>query len=302
MKGSLQHRFLTWLLTTFAVFALGCSERQMEKLRIRTDDTASASGVYGADDRKDLYEITDSRLLALAEGTVALMPSRSLSEINATTLRIRTRSYARDYRLCSDEPFFEQETAAFCSGFLVSDDLIVTAGHCISNQEDCNSTKFVFNFSIKQKGDLPREANKEDVYSCREIVKTQGGPADLAIVRLDRKVSSASPLALRRGSMPGEFTPLILIGHPSGLPAKVASGGFARMAGFKQFKTSVDSYAGNSGSPVFNRNTGLVEGILVNGDLDFVRQGSCYISRVCAEHLCLGEGVVDIEEVIAYLP
>jgi len=36
------------------------------------------------------------------------------------------------------------------------------------------------------------------------------------------------------------------------------------------FTANLDVYAGNSGSPVFNRSTGKVEGIVIQGAEDFV--------------------------------
>jgi V8-like Glu-specific endopeptidase len=35
------------------------------------------------------------------------------------------------------------------------------------------------------------------------------------------------------------------------------------------FTANLDTYAGNSGSPVFNKNTGKVEGIIIQGAEDF---------------------------------
>ena len=44
------------------------------------------------------------------------------------------------------------------------------------------------------------------------------------------------------------------------------------------FVANLDTYGGNSGSPVFNSDTHEVEGILVRGEADFVQQGNCQVS------------------------
>ena len=68
---------------------------------------------------------------------------------------------------------------------------------------------------------------------------------------------------------------LTLIGHPAGLPLKIASGG--KFLSFQEntFRSDLDAYGGNSGSPIFNtrslaRGELLVEGILQGGSDDYV--------------------------------
>jgi hypothetical protein len=54
------------------------------------------------------------------------------------------------------------------------------------------------------------------------------------------------------------------------------------------FGANLDAFGGNSGSPVFNENTGEVEGILVRGYQDYGWNGSCYVSNVCPNNGCPG--------------
>jgi V8-like Glu-specific endopeptidase len=60
------------------------------------------------------------------------------------------------------------------------------------------------------------------------------------------------------------------MGHPSGLPMKYADG--AKVFGNfdNYFSTNLDTFGGNSGSPVFNAKTNEVVGILVRGDIDYI--------------------------------
>ena len=85
---------------------------------------------------------------------------------------------------------------------------------------------------------------------------------------------------------------LFVIGHPCGLPQKYAPGAKVRdntPAPF--FVANLDTYGGNSGSPVFNATSYKVEGILVRGENDFVTNGTCYVSLVCPTTGCRGEDV-----------
>ena len=83
---------------------------------------------------------------------------------------------------------------------------------------------------------------------------------------------------------------LIMIGHPSGLPQKIAGGARVRdNSPSSHFVANTDSYGGNSGSPIFNEATHEVEGILVRGVTDYVAEGGCNVSNQCDDDGCGGE-------------
>jgi hypothetical protein len=63
------------------------------------------------------------------------------------------------------------------------------------------------------------------------------------------------------------------------------------------FRANLDTYGGNSGSAVFDANTGVVEGILVRGENDFVTRGSCRATNYCPANGCRGEDVTHITNV-----
>ncbi len=107
--------------------------------------------IYGDDDRLDLYEVHNKKLLVLADSTVGLFNSGNVSIDETKTARLTTRAYSDDYNLCAEEPFYDQRTGAFCSGSLVGPDILMTAGHCITSEYSCKGTKFVFGFGIREK-------------------------------------------------------------------------------------------------------------------------------------------------------
>ena len=68
------------------------------------------------------------------------------------------------------------------------------------------------------------------------------------------------------------------------------------------FVANLDTYAGNSGSPVFNTDTGLIEGILVRGEQDFVfTQAGCYLSNACPSDGCRGEDVTRVQWALPFV-
>lgn len=296
-----------WITMLGVLLLLGaCSpEKFADNPTESTEDTKfSANVIYGTDGRLDVYQVTDDRLKTLADSTVALVKTSSLSSSGSVT-SISGKNFGSDMNLCSDEKFREQDTAAFCSGTLVGPDLVLTAGHCIEDITDCQSTSLVFGFAVKSEGVLPKTVNSNEVYRCKDIVKTQrvNTGADFAIIRLDRSVSNHMPRAIRAsGDVPADAS-LVVIGHPVGLPTKITSGGKVRSAANADFFVAdLDTYGGNSGSGVFNVSTGLIEGVLVRGEQDFVSRGSCVVSKVCVEGTCRGEDVTKISAVRPFLP
>ncbi len=300
---------LPYWITMLSVLVLlsACSPENFsdDPAQSSTEDTKfSANVIYGADGRLDLYQVTDDRLKAMADSTVALIKNTQIT-VSGSVASLNGKNFGTDMNLCNDEKFREQDTAAFCSGTLVGPDLVLTAGHCIEDITDCQSTSLVFGFAVKAAGILPQAVNASEVYKCKDIVKTQrvNNGADFAVIRLDRRVANHAPRGLRAsGEVPTDAS-LVVIGHPVGLPTKITAGGTVRSATNPDFfVANLDTYGGNSGSGVFNLSTGLIEGILVRGEQDFVTRGNCVVSKVCAEGACRGEDVTKISVARPFIP
>lgn len=242
--------------------------------------------IYGADDRIDLYQETDASRAALAKSVCALVGASDLVVAADSIYTLSTYEFRVGFfPPCSDEPFRDQPVAPYCSGFLVGPDIVATAGHCFS-EYDLDSTLFVFGFVMTDATTPVTDFTQDAVYRGIEVLgRMEAEDLDYAIVRLDRPVTApgALPLSIRRSGTPGGGTALGVIGHPAGLPLKLAFGPTTQVyddsaAGW--FAANLDTYGGNSGSPVFNATTGEVEGILVRGASDFVFEPECFRSNV----------------------
>jgi len=269
-------------------------------------DPVSAPLVYGADDRKEYFQVTDFRQKRLADAT-AVVVSPSVLTQTATGYSLSTATtFGATYSLCSDEPFATQPDPGYCTAFAVGSDLVATAGHCVSNNE-CASTWFVFGFRLDAANTVRKDVPAQDVYKCASIVgRTSKANDDWAVVRVDRAITGRMPLRLRRtGSVP-LAAPLVVAGHPAGIPVKVAANATVTdTAPANFFAANLDTYGGNSGSPVMNATTGLVEGILVRGNDDFVYDATrqCYRSNVCADTGCPSwEEVSRATRFVQYVP
>ena len=264
--------------------------------------------IYGKDDRKDLYEVTNPLYTQLAASTVALVKTEDVSQSSSGVVKIHASTFQVLMGVCKSERFSDQPSGAFCSGTLIGKNLILTAGHCITSAEECAGVKFVFGYDVNKKGKYPTEVAEQEVVGCKSIVYRQqvNDGADFGIIETDRAITNHEPAKLAMGrtsSTIANGTPLVMIGHPAGLPTKVEDGGKVRdnsKNGF--FTANTDSYGGNSGSGIFNQQTGEVEGVLVRGESDYVYKGGCYVSNVCSDTGCRGEDVTKIASVIPELP
>ncbi|MDH4466670.1 MAG: serine protease [Bacteriovoracaceae bacterium] len=221
----------------------------------------------------------------------------------------------KDTGICRMERFANQPTASQCSGFLVGKDILVTAGHCIKSQDDCKNFLWAFDYTTSSQ-DLNGEniqLKEKNIYRCKNIIASSQSKTfrDFAIVRLDRPVVDRMPLKLRTTTRSiGVSEKVLVIGHPSGLPQKISNGAVVTKLDQNIFYANLDSYSGNSGSPVFNELTGEVEGILVMGNNDYVstlqfnEEGEiefCGISHHLPANTRKSEGVSYISHVLPYL-
>lgn len=257
--------------------------------------------VYGDDDRLDLYNVTNPLHYEIAQSTAAMFPPRALKKLNDGSYQVSAQTLA-DQGICSDALFADQPTAAYCSGFLVGEDLLVTAGHCIENASDCSNYKWVFDYNYTD-ASHQLSISEQSVYSCASIVERKlggGRSSDYALIKLDRKVTGRAPLSVRQSGQVASKQDLVVIGHPTGLPTKVAAGANVRdNSNSAYFVANLDTFGGNSGSAVFDANTGVVEGILVRGEQDYTydRNKQCLVPKECSNSGCSGEDVTRITEI-----
>lgn len=259
--------------------------------------------IYGKDDRLEVYQVSDPALLAMADSTAAMIPKANLKLQEATgAVTVRSGMFGAEYGLCKEEPFFSQPNGAMCSAFLVGPDLLATAGHCIS-EIDCSAQSFVFNYKMGGQGMSPAVVSIDDVYSCKKVLSRElTYQQDYALIQLDRPVVGHTIAKLSQ-TPAKEGDSLILIGHPAGLPTKIAGGANVRRDETGYFVANTDSYGGNSGSAVFSALTGEVVGILVRGEEDFKFDtvNQCVRSNYCADSNCRGEDVTHIGYILESL-
>ena len=266
------------------------SEEIFDEIRLRQ------KAVYGDDDRIEVLAATNPEQQRVAKSVAAVIPAGDFMAIDDTRTSISPTSLADKYAiagkpLCSREPFRSQPASAIGTAFLIGPSTVATAHHCI-NEGNFSQVHLVFDFELDANEEAPTQFDLSQVYAVKEFVAGAFtvDAADWAIVELDREVSGRLPLPFRREGKAPDDAPVYVVGHPLGLPKKIAGNAQIRLNEHDDFfVANLDTYGGNSGSPVLNAITHEVEGILVRGQTDFAPLGNCFASLVCPVGGCRGE-------------
>jgi hypothetical protein len=258
--------------------------------------------IYGIDDRIETKDAS-RKLQQLAHSTAVMVTKNEILTIDSKYKMLPGVTLQKQRMMCKGERFTDQPTTGLCSGFLVGPDLLVTAGHCVKTASDCKNITWVFDFKVKENGKVDTAVNKDKVFGCKKIISAKLDAQtmdDYALIQLDRVATGRRALNIRENGLLEKGAKVVVIGHPSGLPQKVTDNGTVRTAVHKNyFVTDLDTFGGNSGSAVFNKESSAIEGILVRGDRDYVYDEvkRCYKVNVCKQNSCGGESVTKITTV-----
>jgi hypothetical protein len=276
---------------------------------------------YGQDTRLEPFQHNDSSLKAMAE-SVAIFVHKNQVRVsgNIVTLEGYTLNQMSEMGwlvsgaqvpMCADELFSSQVAPGYCTGFLVSEDILVTAGHCLI-KTPCSDTRIVFGYQMESADSLAAIA-KDNVFECVQVIE-QVSPSqenqslDYAIIKLDRPTGRAG-LSYTATDQLKPHDNVAVVGYPSGLPQKIASNAFvlSNDSSNPYFVANLDTFGSNSGSPVINMDSYQVEGILVRGTTDYVLAdgGSCIQVNRCPEGgdaNCAGENATKMGMVAKDIP
>jgi hypothetical protein len=249
---------------------------------------ADRKRVYDRDDRLDIRDWIRFREDAAASGRSTIKHDGYIANANRVCCIVKRSqvhkipgedAYQVDvgkFSVCPEERFSRQPVMSFCSGFLVTKDIVVTAGHCVESSDDAMDQVYVFGFQLPVNGNLFNDesfiAPADDVYFASALLGRkldEETKSDFAVVRLDRNVAGRTPVTIHSGRVEKDAS-VYTIGHPCGLPMKVADNAIVGdSSNSVYFTTNLDTYGGNSGSGVWLADSHELVGILVRGGQDF---------------------------------
>lgn len=260
--------------------------------------------IYGLDNRLDGSAITEKDFIKL-KSAIGLVVSKDQLTKGLLTSEIKATTMKDSLNVCQDVRFAKELTVDSCTAFLIAPDLMATAGHCIQEASECENKIIAFDVNeSSQKSDHYKISNS-NVYECQEIVaQSFNDSGDYSVFRLKKK-TRRTPLKLRTSGELSEKDKVLMLGHPLGQPLKMSLAvSPTDLSNPSSFKAPLNSFVGNSGSPVINARTLKVEGILVNGAEDFLLDeiNQCYRFQVHEVKAGSGEGVGRISEILPFLP
>ena len=251
------------------------------------------------DSRFDLRDLDptnpgEREILLRAEAVALVVERASLTRVGAQvyTLDLSHR-LGQVHRLCPSEPFAEQPVTGIGTAFLLEGDVFMTADHVM--QGDPNQYAVVFGYEMKTRsGVVTWAVSAFDIYYPTRVA-ARYATEDLVLFHVDRP-TGRPPLRWKASRTLQIGEPVYMIGHPMGLPKKVALNSSIRgTASAEYYHTTLDAFAGNSGSPVFSLRDHSVIGVLVAGSQDYAWNGTCNESSLCRLPYCEGERVMRID-------
>jgi V8-like Glu-specific endopeptidase len=299
-----QIHFFTFFLCQIVIFPLQANGDVTQGV---TDS------VYGVDDRRFVTSKSSPKVKELSKSIALIVPKSSVKhKILKSKIYTENLSDPNGSNVCPDEKFAKHQSVEGCTGFLVGEDLLASAGHCFKMETDCSEQLIVFDVLSKNEVAGGVIVSNKNIYECKKVIAQIVDPLralDYSLIQLKKKVVGRSVLKIRTNGKISTEDKVFMIGHPMGLPLVVTSHAFVNRNHHPYFfKATLDSFGGNSGSPVFNTKTFKVEGILVRGEDDYLQDQShqCYREVVYEqgtekEPSLKGESVTRISSIYSWI-
>ena len=171
--------------------------------------------------------------------------------------------------------------SGWCTGTLIDDDLWLTAGHCLDNEdvgkwrlprekngarlEPASLARELVVELRNEVGTSPQEAVSVDTAEVVRLEEYRYGGADYAILRLAGHPGLRNGVARIASREPEAGQSIAILQHPAGLPMKVGIGDVARVSDGRLFYDSLDTFGGSSGAGILAARTGQLIGIHTTG-------------------------------------
>ncbi len=256
----------------------------------------------GEDSRHNIYAVTGAnevRIKSQAASVACFVSKKHLSEnslftgfaINPEVKNLSSWIQGKyKHPLGENEPFGKEKVLGFGTGFLVTENTLLTVAHNITQENAPDQVDhvrmtdayIVFDYYMEDSDHCKEAFEKSQVYTIKKVLDhayLRGQSwEDWALVKLDRKVEGRKPLTISHRQVQNSVE-LYMLGYPNGLPMKFTDcATIMNNTPLTYFECKVDAFGGNSGSPLCRIDNGEVVGILGEGNEDY-EQVSNYKGR-----------------------
>jgi hypothetical protein len=230
--------------------------------------------IYGVDDRRDAKEENALSIAAKVIKSFVVDNGDGYSTIKCCPLSEMLEDYY-NYPCDPSVPFATQVSGPIVgTGFLVAENVICTAKHCVFEDDGQEEDKDAYCWVFGLRADESAEANQyivpnQHIFTTTHLLQFPGDDdRDWALLYVEKDTSFLPKLALHDGE-PEIGEELCMLGHPSGLPMKYTDGGRVVALTEHALNHTLDAFKGNSGSPVLRRANNTVCGVMAAGQEDY---------------------------------
>ena len=172
--------------------------------------------------------------------------------------------------ICPNERFQDQPTMRnHCSAILVGPRQLLMPGNCIT-EHYCKNDLFywMFNYQLDGATELDVMRPRAHFAKCKKLLKRVFDPSSaqsFALIELESDVVGVTPAKISKQSQIDINDELVAIGHPEGLPLKIAKDAYVSDQNESHFLVSSDIAGSALGTGIFNTRTYELEGMLISG-------------------------------------
>lgn len=234
----------------------------------------STLAVYEDDNRVDFYKVQDPKIQQLAK---AMSFEIYFDELKGWTFNRYWEILIKPLTaqgICANERFADQPIMRNnCSGILIGPKQLLIPGNCISEHYcDNDLFYFMFNYHLESSTPLDVMRHKKNFYKCEKVLKRVFDPntaISYAILELDKTVEGITPVKISSHENIDPKDELISMGHPDGMPLKIAGDAYVADQDSTHFLVSSDIGGKSKGAGIFNAQTYELEGMLITGRGNF---------------------------------
>lgn len=247
--------------------------------------SSQAFALYEEDNRVDYYKLSDEKMKETAK-SVAIQIYKD--ELKGWTFNryweIVTRPLI-NYDVCRQERFSDQSRMRNdCSAVLIGPRHLLLPGNCIT-EHYCDNDLFywMFNYHLESSAPMDLNRKRENFYKCDKVVRRVFDPntaISYTVIELNKDVVGVKPVKISKQLDIGPAEELVAIGHPAGLPLKIAGEAYVADQNDTHFLVSSDIAGRSKGAAIFNAKSYELEGMLIDGRPDFENRDGCKQSPV----------------------